>query len=181
MFEDLVVVVTGGRPASLGCDPDPRTWTPAMQYIKDVVRHYRVLVKGRLIVVTGVAEGFDLMVAGGVLLAKDEGVAVELISAVPFAGDTEGFVHKTSVRYHDRVLERSDEVHVISEVPWSYEPRNLWMTMQPQSRGMAGVGWSAWNGAYKGGTYQTRRMMFDAKLPVDNSFYRLVREQLGVS
>lgn len=175
----FAVVITGHRPDRMGELWSPKDWWPAIYYVRDQVIHLTNLV-GETVFFNGFAEGADLIFAAGILKAKEMGAPVQLVAAIPFDGDTAGFRNPLAVKWHDRFLELADEVHICSERAWDYYTRNWWMSRQPSERNLPGACWAYYDGEPKSGTAQTIRACRVAGLPIDTSFYRVLRQQLGI-
>ena len=136
-------------------------------------------------------EGGDLIFAGGILMARDLGAPARLVAAIPFecrngAGtivhrDTDAFRDKLAVKWHDQVVARADEVHVISDKPYEYKARNWFISRQPRDRNLPGCCWAYWDPRVKkSGTTQTVNACRAQGLVVDHSFYQVFRQQLGI-
>ncbi len=83
---------------------------------------------GYRVFVSGMAAGFDLAAAEAVLRLRGSCEGVQLVCAVPFAGQARDFSPADRRRY-DTVLGLADEVRTLSE-RWSagvYYRRNEWM------------------------------------------------------
>ena len=178
----LVIVGSGHRPGRLGVSDNPATWRPAIEHLADLLAHFSVLAHGRLEVLSGMAEGFDLMLAGAALKARDEyRLGIRLVAAIPFENDTMAFQHPVAKKWHAHIRERADHVHIASGQLWNFRDRNYWMADRPRTLGVPGICWAAYDGEPKGGTYQTVNRAKLNNLPVDTRLFRAVREQLGVS
>jgi hypothetical protein len=180
----LVIVPTGHRCERLGVPLNPMSWRPAIEHLADLLGHFSVMACGRLEVLTGMAEGFDMMVGAAALKARDtRGHRLRVVAVIPFEGDIYAFKHATSKKWHASIRSRADHVHVASEHMWDFRTRNYWLADRPKTLGVPGVCWAAWDQDPKkgGGTYQTVMRARLNNLPVDTSFYQVVREQLGVS
>ncbi len=187
---DYGVVMTAHRNDRLGQIWEPQLLLPACYYVRDLVVHTCHLV-GQTEFYNGVAEGGDLIFAAGVLMARDLGAPARLVAAVPFEcrdpsgrvvhKDTDAFRNKQAIKWHDQVLARADEVHIISDKPYEYKDRNWWMSKQPRERNLPGVCWAYWNPLVKkSGTTQTVNACRAQGLNVDHSFWTVFRQQLGI-
>lgn len=172
-----MIIGTGHRPERLGAEGNPDTWLPAVEYLQHAIEAMAAM-GGPQVVVSGMAEGFDLMLAAAALRAKDAGLPVRLVAAVPFRGDVDRFKHDKAKLWHARALQRADEIHVCSDRRFDYKTRNFWMVTQPKHRGVPGILWSCWNGEGGSGTAQTYAMAKSVGLQIDNTFFGKLRPLL---
>lgn len=134
-----------------------------MQKIKDSV--YRLHSKGTKNFICGMAMGFDLMAAEGVLAMKAVYSDIHLTAVVPFKGQDFAFTESEKRRYKD-LLKRADEVIVLSEKYYKgcLLRRNDFM-LEHSSTVIA-----YYDGGYKGGTFYTCRMAQKGGIPIINLY-----------
>lgn len=173
-----LIVGTGHRPPGLNWDPDPKTWLWAVDYLEQRLLE-ALEAHGPLVVVTGMAEGFDLVLgAAGDRLAR-KGLPVRVVCAIPFAGDTAYFKHPTAVKWHTRIRSEAAKVWVGANTRHTYAVRNQWLIDRFKAWNAPGEVWCAWNGKFGkpgGGTGQTVRFARQAGLEPVNLFEVLVKD-----
>jgi uncharacterized phage-like protein YoqJ len=146
-MDKLIVAGTGHRPDKLigGWDNQP-AYRDAVVFARDFV-----LINGESGVVSGVAAGWDLMLAEGAIEAS-----IPVMAAVPFKGQEKRWSTFWQERY-EYVLSNATRVEVISspdidskyEVVQALYRRNTWMV--EYIKGKKGKMYALWNGT-KGGT-----------------------------
>lgn len=114
--------------------------------------------------VSGMALGFDMAFAEAVLAVKEEGVAINLIAAIPFPSQPRKWKTSSIDRYN-RILAKIPEnlKFVIEQDPyadWKMQKRNIWMIDQ----GNAIL--ACWTGVSKGGTYNAIEYATNKGLPI---------------
>lgn len=177
-----VIVGTGHRPDKLNDRWHPGYYKPVLPIIADAIATH-VEHWGPSIVVEGDCEGWDHMLGAGALIAKDRGVDVELVVAVPFAGSQSRFKTDEARRWSEKMRARAVFARPVSQIHGDYSGRNWWMVTRPKRWELPpGHLWTCWDGKPGRGTSMTVRyaMKMDPPLLIDNSWYEVVREALGV-
>ena len=112
---------TGHRPEKL-LSPESVIRSRLAEEIKNALgRGYRTFI-------SGMARGFDIWAAEAVIAAKAKNPSLKLICAVPHPGfeKKRSFYEKNA---YQRIIDRADEVHLVSEWYFAgcYQVRNRWM------------------------------------------------------
>jgi uncharacterized phage-like protein YoqJ len=99
--------------------------------------------------ITGMALGADTIFAQAVMHMKSLGWPMQLIAAVPFAGQESRWNAKSQTLFHE-ILKQCDVVKVVCEggyAPYKMQIRNEWMVDNSHFT------LAIWNGIQKGGTW----------------------------
>ncbi len=113
----------------------------------------------------GMALGFDMLAAEVVLSLQDELPDLELIAAVPFAGQEDRWRHDSQVRYNN-ILDQADEVvYVTQRYERGCEARRNRYMINHSSRVIA-----FYDGVNTGGTGKTVAMAREQSMPVVNIY-----------
>lgn len=146
----LTIVGAGHKPRGLGNTWEPRAWMPAVEVLRARIAEAAAL--GAVRVVSDLEPGYGLMLAAAALLARDEGLPVELVAAVLCytAEDDWGadVWAKRAAAWYRRILARGDVgIHLeIDRAPtcklhWDQARgmRRAWML------GQADTAWVCWD------------------------------------
>lgn len=148
----LVVACTGHRPDGLGITYDLRTWVPMIRRLMLAYWIPLSVTHSQVTVISGMALGWDLMVADAALDARDAGFPVKLVCAVPFAGQEKKWRSQDTITWYHNILDQADEVVTVSPGGFSaakMQIRNQWMV--DTAFDAQGMVLAAWNGS-PGGT-----------------------------
>lgn len=162
----VVLAATGHRPDKLGGAWDPRGFLPVIGRLRDDL--VRRAVVDELEIVSGMALGWDTIVAAAAVMARDSGARVRLVAAVPFVGQESKWSDVTSLRWYARLLDVADDVVVVSPggyERWKMMARNRWM-VDRADRVLA-----CWNGT-PGGTAHCVGYARLVNVPVVNVYAR---------
>lgn len=139
----VIVAGTGHRPGKIGGHQNERR---NYELIKPKIINYliklheaRPVGTGDLIVITGLAQGWDTWLAQAALEAP---VPIRLWGAIPFIGQERTWPSTAQERYYNILAECEDTV-----VCQGYQDRNEWMTNN------CTILLACWNGEKSGGTY----------------------------
>ncbi len=151
----LIIGVTGHRPPALGNLWHPRQWAPAVEFFRD----YFAMMSGSgpITVVSGMAQGADLIFAAGALAAKKTGAPVELVAAVPYPAQRATIKIALAQAWYDAALAKAERVVYVSErdpvgsgeANSMLRARNEWVVEHTERV------WAIWDGRCSGGTYNT--------------------------
>jgi uncharacterized phage-like protein YoqJ len=162
----VTLAFTGHRGDKLG-----GIWLPSQGpdvvalLVDDLVR--RALVSDGLTVISGMALGWDMLVAQAAVAASDFGAPVRVIGAVPFRGQDQRWPEASRRCWH-ALCDHLDEVVVVSDggySPATMQRRNEWM-VDRCDRLVA-----CWNGS-PGGTANCVRYAEQVGKPVVNVYAR---------
>lgn len=145
-----IVGVTGHRKM----EHDPKV---VKEIIREKLHQYEADV-----VVTGMALGFDLLVAE-VCLEED----IPFVAAIPCRGQTKTWPSREKTRYI-KTLEKAWKYKIVSPGPfqiWKLFERNKWIVNRST------IMLSYWNGEDKGGTAATVRFAKKLNRPHENLFF----------
>jgi uncharacterized phage-like protein YoqJ len=114
--------------------------------------------------ISGMAPGFDLAAAEAVVRLREAGAAVELVAAIPFAGQSSGFSPVDRARY-ETLLSEADRAVVLSDrySQGCYWRRDDWM-VEHSGRIVC------WYDGSTGGTRYTVRRALTQGLEIVNIF-----------
>lgn len=146
----------GHRPGGLGNHWHPHKWMPAIDHLREMLS-VMCEDRGELRVVTSARPGFDMMLAVGALLARDESFPVELTVVAPFPGwgEAKDFGSRQIERWYHRVLARPD-VEVIATLDRPPLDAKTWRAVEYEQRRAVLVGadlaLTCWNGSRKSQT-----------------------------
>lgn len=142
---------TGHRPSKLGSrfgyNYDSEAWLEVKVAIISYIKKYKIDY-----VISGMALGFDMVLAQAVLELRDSGYYIQLEAAVPCRHQSSKW-NTESKRIYADILSKCDKVTILSEVYTSecMEYRNRYMI--DNSTFVLAL----WNGDKYGGTYNALR------------------------
>jgi hypothetical protein len=106
-----IIATVGQGPRELGNLTRPKLWLPAVDLVRDRLVTY-VGNHGRLAVLSGMEQGWGLIVAAAALQAKDAGHPVGLTAVVPYPRQPERWGNPAAAAWHARIRERCiEEAH----------------------------------------------------------------------
>jgi uncharacterized phage-like protein YoqJ len=109
----LRIAATGHRPSKLGGHWNPTAYLPV---IERLARHFILKAQAeQLEIISGMALGWDMIVAAAAIIAKDQGANLTLTCALPFEGQHKRWTDATSLAWYWRLRARADSVVVVSE------------------------------------------------------------------
>ena len=109
----LRIAATGHRPSKLGGHWNPTAYLPV---IERLARHFILKAQAeQLEIISGMALGWDMIVAAAAIIAKDQGATLTLTCALPFEGQHKRWTDQTSLAWYWRLRARADSVVVVSE------------------------------------------------------------------
>ena len=87
-----------------------------MPVIERLARHFILKAQtDELEIISGMALGWDMIVAAAAIIAKDQGANLTLTCAIPFEGQHKRWTDQTSLAWYWRLRERADLVVVVSD------------------------------------------------------------------
>jgi uncharacterized phage-like protein YoqJ len=100
--------------------------------------------------ISGMAQGADMWAAEEVIRLRDKGYNLNLVAALPCPNQDSRWPEYARIKYR-QLLERADEVHLISEryTPLCMGARNLWLVTQ------SSMVIALYDGGKRGGTANT--------------------------
>lgn len=156
----MILAATGHRPDKLG------GYSPGAVNRLRLIAH-KYLVKTRpVIVISGMALGWDQSVAQAALLA-----GVPFVAAIPFVGQERKWPAASQEAYHE-VLAQAEKVHIVCAggyEPWKMQQRNEWM-VDKCDRLVA-----MWNGGPGGTANCLAYNEATKRVPVDNLWPEFVK------
>lgn len=116
-LKPYVVAATGHRPDKLWNTWDPDKWMPMIQVAKaflfDRMEKAVLADYDGLHVISGMALGWDMIVAAAALMLRNEGHPIYLEAAVPFKGQDAIWRNDKARRWYARALETADMVTIV--------------------------------------------------------------------
>lgn len=111
--QELMIGVTGHRPPALGNLRHPRQWAPAVDYFREYI--LMMSGSGPITVISGMAQGTDMIFATGAFAAKKKGAPVGLIAAAPYLGRRTAIKIDFARAWYDAALDKAESVVYVSE------------------------------------------------------------------
>lgn len=165
MEQRWTVCGTGHRPDKLGQHWNPEGFRPAIKVLHRIVGRL-VAQHGPLEVVSGMALGFDMILAKAATELRTAGLPITLTLALPFVGQEVRWTDQTALRWYRQLREAADREVIVSEGGYSaykLELRNRWMIDRSQ------LVLACWNGA-SGGTANGVRYARQRGVPIEHIY-----------
>ena len=126
---------TGHRPDKLGSHWNPIGFRPAIRAVQHLISDMSTTETGGITVISGMALGFDMILAVAAIQAREAGNPIRLVAAVPFEGHHARWTDRTARLWYQQILEDADEQQIVCPGPyaaWKLKQRNRWMVDRSQ-------------------------------------------------
>ena len=170
----LVLCGTGHRPNKLYNLYDPGLYSRAVRWLAGYLIMIHKATAKKLVVISGMALGFDMVIALAAILAREMGYPVYLVCAVPCPGQTSKWRNKNTIRWYNDIISKANWVETVvpdaktdAECIAAMDTRNRWMVNRSE------MVIECWNGS-PGGTKNCRDYAVGMGRPIVNVFPQII-------